>query len=244
MIIDWLLEIKDSVDRHGVRFGVLITLYALFRKERRNMRLDKRDEAIFQNLRVIMEHLGVGEQWHGPVKILRNEEVQSLKRLFSLSQVAIQQVYQKRRKKKMLKILTTSGARKIAYILIAAVITELNKRLNLNIDSDIIFGMWGAALTLMQLESHFNMKQFISSAINALSGAMQAATTTTDGSPITPVIAPPMTYDETMKIISEVHTDINRIFADAKNKDDAAAMQNAVNAYTTLHEYFAKEVKQ
>jgi uncharacterized membrane protein len=89
------------VDRHGVRFGLLITLYALFRKERRNMRLDKRDEAIFQNLRVIMEHLGVGEQWNGPVKISRNEEVQSLKRLYLSLQMEIQQVYQVERVRKM-----------------------------------------------------------------------------------------------------------------------------------------------
>jgi hypothetical protein len=244
MLIEWLAEIKNNVNEHGIRWGLALSLYALFRKERRNFRLDKRDDAIFHNLRVIMEKLEVLDQWHGPVKISRNEEVQSLKRLFSSLQVAINQVYQKRRKKKMLKILTTSGARKVAYFLIVAAITEVNNRLNLNIDSGIIFGMWGAALTLMQLESHFNMKKFISSAINALSGAMQAATTTTDGSPITPVIAPPMTYEETMKVISDVHTDINRIFADAKNKDDAAAMQNAVNVYSTLHDYFAKEVKQ
>jgi hypothetical protein len=242
MLIEWLSEIKNNVNEHGIRWGLALSLYALFRKERRNFRLDKRDEAIFHNLRIIMEKLEVLDQWHGPVKISSWDQP-NYKKLFSSLRKEIKQGNQLRRKKKMLKILTTSGARKIAYILIAAAVTELNKRLILNIDSDIIFGMWGAALTLMQLESHFNMKKFISSAINALSSAMQAATTTTDGSPITPVIAPPMTYDETMKMISDVHTDINRIFADAKNKDDAAAMQNAVNAYTTLHDYFTKEGK-
>jgi uncharacterized membrane protein len=101
MLIDWLLELKDSIDRHGIRMGVIITLYALFRKERRNMRLDQRDADVFHNQRVIMEKLGVADQWKGQAIPFQSEEVKSLRKLYSSSQVVIQQVNQLRRKKKM-----------------------------------------------------------------------------------------------------------------------------------------------
>lgn len=68
-MMEWLLDLKDNIDRHGIRWGLILTLYAVFRKERRNYRLDQRDAAIFHNQKVIMDLLGVGDQWHGQVKI-------------------------------------------------------------------------------------------------------------------------------------------------------------------------------
>lgn len=100
MLIDWILELKDSIDRHGIRWGVVLTLLALFRKERRNQKLDKRDEAIFHNQKIIMNHLGVGEQWLGPVT-MSAEDLQNLKKLYFLSRKGIQSVYLLRRERKM-----------------------------------------------------------------------------------------------------------------------------------------------
>jgi phi LC3 family holin len=66
LIIDFLIELKDSIDRHGIRWGVLFTLFAVYRKERRNYHLDRRDERhhdhfteILANQRAIMDKLGV-----------------------------------------------------------------------------------------------------------------------------------------------------------------------------------------
>lgn len=94
MWIEGLLELKDSIDKHGLRLGVVFTLYAIYRKERRNKRLDQRDVDIFHNQKIIMGKLGVEHEWRGQLEILNDTEVQSLKKLFK-SSIAI------RRKKKM-----------------------------------------------------------------------------------------------------------------------------------------------
>jgi uncharacterized membrane protein len=69
MLIEWLWEIKEGIDKHGIRVGLILTLFVMYRKELRNMRLDLRDEAMFHNQHVIMESLGLIDQWHGLVKI-------------------------------------------------------------------------------------------------------------------------------------------------------------------------------
>jgi phi LC3 family holin len=89
MLIDWLLELKENIDKHGIRWGLALTLFAVYRKERRNLRLDNRDEALFHNQKIIMDQLGVGEQWHGPPKKSKLEDPQSYAKLFSSSRKAI-----------------------------------------------------------------------------------------------------------------------------------------------------------
>jgi uncharacterized membrane protein len=101
MIIDWLLELRTYIDEHGIRMGVIFTLYALFRKERRNARLDQRDADVFHNQKLIMQSIGVGDQWRGQVTPFQSEEVQSLKKLLQSLQVVLKQVHQQRRVKKM-----------------------------------------------------------------------------------------------------------------------------------------------
>ena len=73
MLIEWLYELKDSIDKHGIRLGVVLTLFVMYRKELRNKRLDMRDEAMFKNQKIIMDKLGVGEQWNGqPILLSRD----------------------------------------------------------------------------------------------------------------------------------------------------------------------------
>lgn len=69
MLLEILAELKDNIDKHGIRWGLVLTLYAIYRKERRNYRLDQRDifhnayfAAILANQRVIMDKLGVGAE--------------------------------------------------------------------------------------------------------------------------------------------------------------------------------------
>lgn len=101
MLIEWLLELKDNIDRHGIRWGILFALYAVYRKERRNYLLDKRDEAIFHNQRIIMERLECSDQWRGQVKASNYEDLLNLRRSFSSSPKANQWANQLRRVKTM-----------------------------------------------------------------------------------------------------------------------------------------------
>jgi uncharacterized membrane protein len=100
MLIDLLLELKNNINEHGIRWGVAFTVYALFRKERRNIRLDRRDDAIFHNQRIIMAHLGLGDQYRGQVT-LSEADRQSFKKFYSSLQGAIQWGSQLRRGKRM-----------------------------------------------------------------------------------------------------------------------------------------------
>jgi phi LC3 family holin len=101
MLIDFILELRDSIDKHGIRWGVALTLYALFRKERRNTRLDQRDADIFHNQLILMTALGVDKQWRGQVTPYQSQEAKSYEKLLQLSQMGLSQVQLKRRVKKM-----------------------------------------------------------------------------------------------------------------------------------------------
>jgi uncharacterized membrane protein len=101
MLIEWLYELKESIDKHGIRFGLIFALYAIYRKERRNSRLDQRDADIFHNQRVIMEKLGVDSEWRGQASPFQSEEVKSLRKLLQSSQAALKRVHQQRRVIKM-----------------------------------------------------------------------------------------------------------------------------------------------
>lgn len=137
----------------------------------------------------------------------------------------------------MIKLLTTSGARKIAYFLIVAAITELNKRMGLNIDSDTIFGLWGAALTLMQLESHFNLKQFVSNTVNAISGAATTSTALTSGEPIQSVTTPPMTNAEAVKMLQDLSEQLKPIYESVQSGKSSDAVQQGFTRAATILEY-------
>jgi hypothetical protein len=239
VLIEWLAEIKNNVNEHGIRWGLALSLYALFRKERRNFRLDKRDEAIFHNLRVIMEKLEVLDQWHGPVKISSWDQP-NYKKLFSSLRKEAQQGNQLRRKKKMLKYLSSSISKKLIAFLVAAAVTALNSKLGLNLNADSIYGIIGLAIAYIAGQSHVDAKKAISSAVNSVSSAVIEASATTDGSPLTTIISPPMTFEQLQPYITDVHNVINKIFAQVSSGKYTDSTQNAINMYMTLHDYFTK----
>jgi hypothetical protein len=138
MLIDFILELKDSIDKHGIRFGILLTLYAIYRKERRNFRLDQRDADVFHNQRVIMEKLGVADQWKGQAVPFQSEEVKSLRKLYSSSQVVIHQVNQLRRKKKMGKITANLSSKKLWAFVLMVILNGLNDTLQLHLSAEAI----------------------------------------------------------------------------------------------------------
>jgi hypothetical protein len=87
MILEWLAELKNQVDKHGIRWGMALTLYAIYRKERRNYRLDQRDilhnayfAAILANQRLILKAMGREDEWDAGKSSFPNatEKVSSL----------------------------------------------------------------------------------------------------------------------------------------------------------------------
>lgn len=237
---DAILELIRSLFTHGISWGSLVAVLIFLNRIQRANQYKHWNSDVSHNLKILMEHSGVGEQWRGQVGISKNEEVLVLKKLYSSLQVALNQVYQQRRKKTVVKALTSNISKKLIAFLVAAAVTALNDKLGLHLNSDTVYGIIALAIAYIAGQSHVDAKKAISNAVNAASTAVVQAAATNDGSPIANVIAPPMSYEETMKMIGEVHSDINRIFADAKNKDNVAAMNTAINSYMSLHQYFTK----
>jgi uncharacterized membrane protein len=100
-MLEWLVELKDNIDRHGIRWGIVLTLYAVYRKEHRNHKLDLRDEAIFHNQKMIMRHMGIEEQWIGTPSISAIAGAKNLKKSLRLSRKVINRGNPLRRRKKM-----------------------------------------------------------------------------------------------------------------------------------------------
>jgi uncharacterized membrane protein len=97
---DPLTDLINDVQHNGVRWVTVITVYAMFRKERRNHLLNKRDAANFENQLEIMQVLGVGDKWKdGPKFGLKTTDLLNLRRFFLLS--CKETIQNPRRKTKM-----------------------------------------------------------------------------------------------------------------------------------------------
>jgi hypothetical protein len=212
MLIEWLYQLKESIDKHGIRFGVIFALYAIYRKERRNARLDQRDADVFHNQRVIMEKLGVVDQWRGQASPFQSEEVKSFKKLYSLLRKETQSEYPQRRKKTMMKALTSSISKKLIAFLVAAGVTSLNTKLGLDLNADTIYGLIALAIAYIAGQSHVDAKKAISNAVNNAATAVIEAADTTDGTLITTITAPPMSYEKMIPYVNKVHTDLTKLF--------------------------------
>jgi phi LC3 family holin len=103
MLVEFLYELKDQIDRHGIRWGVIFTLFVVYRKELRNKRLDLRDDAMFINQRIIMDHLGIGDQYHGQ-PIVSHKDLANYKPLQQYCSEVIQWAKRLRRKNAMNKV--------------------------------------------------------------------------------------------------------------------------------------------
>jgi hypothetical protein len=237
---DAILELIRSLFNHGISWGSLIAFLIFLNRLQRANQYKLWNSDVSHNLKILMELWGVGDQWRGQVGISKNEEVQNLKKLYSSLQVAINQVYPQRRNRTMIKALTSSISKKLIAFLVAAAVTALNSKLGLNLNADSIYGIIGLAIAYIAGQSHVDAKKAISNAVNAVSTAVVESAATTDGSPITTVVAPPMSYEDMLPYITEVHADINKIFEQVKSGKYTDSTQQAINAYMTLHDYFTK----
>lgn len=243
MLIEWLLELKDNIDRHGIRWGVLFALYAVYRKERRNYLLDKRDEAMFHNQRIIMERLGVSEQWRGQVKASNYEDLLNLRRSFSSSQMDMHQGNQLRRVIRMLKALLSSFSKKLAALIIAAAVTALNNKFGFELNSDAIYGLYAVTIAYIAGQSHVDAKKAISKAANSIAAAVTESAATTDGTPIQTITAMPMSYNEMLPYLQDINKDLTDVYDALKSGRYNDQTQRALNIAMTVHEYLKSQNK-
>jgi hypothetical protein len=134
---DPLTDLITDIQNNGIRWVTLVTIYAMYRKERRNHRLDQRDEALFHNLKTIMEDRGLGDQWRdGPKHGFKSTDLPNLKPLLLMFLKAMlnPKSHYLRRKKIM------SISRKLLMAVFGAIILVLNQQLGWSLDPDSIIG--------------------------------------------------------------------------------------------------------
>lgn len=240
---DASLQLLNSFFTHGISWGSLFAFLIFLNRIQRANQYKKWNSDVSHNLKILMEQMGVGDQWCGQVGISKNEEVQKLKKLYISLLKVTKLVYPKRRTT-MITALTSNISKKLIAFLVAAGVTTLNDKLGLHLNAETIYGVFALAIVYIAGQSHVDGKKAISNAVNSVSTAVLESATTTDGSPISTIIVPPMSYEELKPYVSRVHTDITKLFEAAQKNDGSEAFQHAVNAYRTLDEYFMKnEVK-
>jgi hypothetical protein len=132
---DPLTDLINDVQHNGVRWVTVVTVYAMYRKERRNHLLNKRDAANFANQREIMQVLGVGDKWKdGPKFGFKPTDLPNLRRFFLLSRKATK--HQKRRM-----IMEKLKSRKFWLAILAAVIPVINVEFGINLDTPTIIAV-------------------------------------------------------------------------------------------------------
>lgn len=221
----------------------MFALYAVYRKERRNFLLDKRDEAMFHNQRIIMERLGVSDQWRGQVRASNYEDLQSLRRSFSSSRRGIHPANQLRRVRRMIKALTSSFSKKLAALIITAAISALNTKFGLDLSSESIYGLYGVTIAYIAGQSHVDAKKLISKATNSIAAAVTESAATTDGSPITTITAMPMSYNEMLPYLQDINKDLTDVYDALKSGRYNDQTQRALNIAMTVHEYLKHQNK-
>jgi hypothetical protein len=81
-VSDPLYDLVYDIEHNGIRWVTVIGFYTLYNKERRNHLLNKRDAALFHNLKILMEDRGLGDQWKDGPKIgLQPMDLPNLKQL-------------------------------------------------------------------------------------------------------------------------------------------------------------------
>jgi uncharacterized membrane protein len=96
---DEILLFINDLHNTGVSWGAVIAALILWNKMKRNKRFQDRDIRMEAKIDALLQERGV--VWNGKPKTLKCEEVRNLRILYLSLQMAINQVYQKRRVRKM-----------------------------------------------------------------------------------------------------------------------------------------------
>ncbi|MDB5055051.1 MAG: hypothetical protein JWM44_3101 [Bacilli bacterium] len=144
---DPLTDLINDVQHNGVRWVTVVTVYAMYRKERRNHLLNKRDQANFDNQREVMKALGVGDKWKdGPKFGFKPTDLPNLRRFFLLSRKDTIL----RRKKIMEKL----KSRKFWMAILAVIIPVINTQFGINLDTPTIISVVAAIVGYIASQAH------------------------------------------------------------------------------------------
>lgn len=214
-MLEWFISLKDNIDRHGIRWGIFLTLYAVYRKERRNLRLDQRDAAMFHNLKIIMEELGRGDEWIGQVKI-SNWDHPNYKKLFSSLHKETQQGNKKRRI-----IMEKLKSRKLWLTLLGVIIPVLNVEFGINLDAGTIWTISATIIAGVIALAHVDAKKILAGLVHTkvtVKGLEVAFTT----------------FQQAIPYLKEIHSDINKLLENVKKDDGSQAFKDAMQAYAQI----------
>lgn len=249
---DVVLEIMHSVEKHGPVLGVIAGFFYI-RKEWQRHKFKARDKVWFEMFHAIGE--AVGAKWNADTLKAIEKSLAANNRTFSRSfwlvgfharsavqkEIPLSTYSNMRRKPSMLQALTSSISKKLAAFVIAAGVTALNHRFNLDLNADSLYGIYALTIAYILGQSHVDAKKAISNAVNAAAGAIQSASITTTGEPISTITTPPISYREMTPYIEYVHKEINRLYEQLKTGKFTDSTQEAINVYMTLHDYFTKK---
>lgn len=210
---DPLTDLISDIQHNGVRWLTLVTLYSLYRKERRNTLLNRRDQANFANQREVMNALGVGDKWKdGPHHGLLQMDLPILRRFFLF--LPKDMLPQKRRMSMIVNLFKTSISKKLLALLVGAAVATLNKKLGLDLTPNEVVTFLLAVIGYILGQSHVDAKK-------VLAGVKDS-----------PLLQ--MGYNDAAPVLQSIHDDINKICADFKKNDGSQAFNDAMQAYAQI----------
>jgi hypothetical protein len=207
---DPLTDLVNDVQNNGVRWVTLVTLYSLYRKERRNTLLNRRDAANFANQKEVMIALGVGDKWKdGPKHGLLQMDLPILRRFFLLS-----------RKETILRrknLMERLKSRKFWLTILAALIPTINKEFNINLDLGSIIAIMTAIMSGVAALAHVDAKKVVATIAKT-----------------SPNVLIDMTFKEAIPILKTIHDGVNDLLIDVKKDDNSQAFKDALRAYSAI----------
>lgn len=232
---DPLTDLINDVQQNGIRWVSVITFLALYRKERRNHLLNRRDAAIFHNLRILMEDRGLGDQWKdGPKLGLQPMPPLSLRQLYLLLRKVTK--HQKRRMSMLTNILKANLSKKLISALVAIGVAALNQKFGLNLSENDVTLILGLSL------AHISLQTIIDSikawAIAKSSAVIQQGTIDIKSGIEKAILDPNTTYQTLFPKIKDVHDGIQKIYQDAFKNDGSQACKDALQVYTKIYDIF------
>jgi hypothetical protein len=220
---DPLTDLITDIQHNGVRWVTVITVYAMFRKERRNHLLNKRDTANFENQYEIMKAMGVGDKWkNGPKFGLKTTDLPNLRRFFLLSHKEI--IQNPRREKTMIQFLKSNISKKLLALIIGVAVTALNSKFNLQLSENDIYILFAGVIAYVLGQSHVDAKKIIANSVIAVSDVVQASTGVTADT----------TYKDLYPTIKSVHEGINSLLSDVQKNDGSQAFKDAASTYMSI----------
>lgn len=157
-MIEAILELLRSIFTNGISWGALIAFFVALNRFQRANQYKHWNAAVSHNQKVIMEKLGVGDEWigNGSTAILSRAQVRSLKKFYSSLHKVTQQAYQSKRRKKIMERLKS---RKLWIALVSAVLLVLKEGLDIQVDSEVVLGFAGIVISAILGFAHVDAKK-------------------------------------------------------------------------------------